>query len=115
MGLKFTLEGSTVSGSNIFTKISGQIRDLTDDAEIVIKGTHLTNSQLFSDLNITEFCSKVENQQDTPQMSKEEYASLQHVLKQRENKSAFSEALFRHLISFTEGVAASIVATCIRK
>lgn len=115
MAFKFTLEGTNVEGSNIFTGIIGQMNGLTDDAEIVIKGGCITNSQLFSNLNIPEFCSKVESRQKTLQMSEEENASLQRILKQRENKKVFTEALCKHLASFTEGVVASVVASYIRK
>lgn len=115
MAFKFTLEDTNVDDSTIFKGITGRIKDLTDDAEIVIKGGRITNSQLFSNLNITEFCSKVESQQKTLQMSKEERASLQSILKQKENKKAFMEGLCKHLINFAEGVAASVVASCMRE
>ena len=115
MGFKLTLEGSTLDGSSMFSGISGQMGGLTDDAEIAIKRSKITNSQLFSNLNISEFCSKLESQQETAPMSKDEYASIQRVLKKREDRRAFTDALYRHLISFTEGVAASVVATCISK
>ena len=113
MGFKLTLEDSTLDGSSMFSGISGQMGGLTDDAEIAIKRSKITNSQLFSNLNISEFCSKLESQQETAPMSKDEYASI--VLKKREDRRAFTDALYRHLISFTEGVAASVVATCISK
>lgn len=92
MAFKFTLEDTNVDDSTIFKGITGRIKDLTDDAEIVIKGGRITNSQLFSNLNITEFCSKVESQQKTLQMSKEERASLQSILKQKENKKLLWKA-----------------------
>lgn len=58
MAFKFTLDGTTVKDSKIFTGISGQISSLTDDADIEIKGGRLINSELFSNLDILEFCSK---------------------------------------------------------
>lgn len=115
MAFKFTLEGTTVKDSKIFSGISGPINSLNDNADIEIKGGSLINSELFSNLDIPEFCSKVESQQEILRMSGEEYASLQHILKQHGNRKAFTEALCKHLASFAEGVVASVVATYIRK
>lgn len=115
MAFKFNLEGTTVVDSKILSGISGSIDSLTDDADIVIKGGNLINSELFSNLDIPEFCSKVGSCQETLQMSEEENASLQRILKQRGNRKAFTEALCKHLASFAEGVVASVVATYISK
>lgn len=116
MAFKFNLEGTTVVDSKILSGISGSINSLTDDADIVIKGGgNLINSELFSNLDIPEFCSKVGSCQETLQMSEEENASLQRILKQRGNRKAFTEALCKHLASFAEGAVASVVATYISK
>ena len=111
MAFKFTLENSTISDSSIFSNANG----VMDDAEIVLKGLNLTHTKLFTDINVFNFCSSVENERNTSNMSQAEYNSIQNVLQKRGNRKAFVDALFRHLLSFSEGVAASIVANCLGK
>lgn len=105
MGFNFTLENSVVEDSNILDHVNG----LVEDANIVIRGVTLTRSKLLTDLNITQFCSSIQNQN----MDSVEKANMQKVLKKRSDKKAFINALIQHLINFSEGVAASIVANCI--
>lgn len=105
MGFKFTLENSEIENSEVFTNVHG----LPEDADIVIRGVTLTKTKLFTDLDIPQFCSSIQNQR----MDIAERTSIQEVLKKQGNKKAFVDALVQHLISFAEGVAASIVASCI--
>ena len=111
MAFKFTLEGSTIIDSSIFSNVIG----VAEDAEIVLKGLNLNNTKLFTDINVSEFCSGVENKKNASKMSQAEYNSIQKVLQKRADRKAFTDALFRHLLSFSEGVAASIVANCLGK
>lgn len=104
MGFKFALEDSVIEDSNVFDRVNA----IMEDADIVIRGTKLTRSRLFTDLNIPQFCASIQTQN----MDSKEKASMQKVLKKQSDKKAFIDALVQHLASFAEGVAASIVANC---
>lgn len=105
MGFKFTLEDCVIEDSEIFDGVRG----FMEDAVIVIRGVKLTKTKLFTDLDIPRFCTSIQNHP----MDIAERTSMQGVLKKQGNKKAFVDALVRHLASFAEGVAASIVANCI--
>lgn len=107
MEFNFTLENSTLEDSRIIDHVNG----IMEDANIIIRGVKLTRTDLFTDLNISQFCTSIKNQS----MSSEENASMQNVLKKRADKKAFIDSLVQHLVSFSEGVAASILASCILK
>lgn len=111
MTFNFTLEDSSIIDSSIFSNVNGAM----EDAEIVLKGLTVTNSKLFTDINVSEFCSEIENKENVSKMSQTEYAKIQKVLQKRTDRESFVNALFQHLLSFSEGVAASIVASCILK
>lgn len=111
MTFKFTLEDSSIVDSSIFSNVNGAM----EDAEIVLKGLTVTNAKLFTDINVSEFCTVVGNNRNASKMTPKEYASIQNVLQKRADRKAFVNALFQHLLSFSEGVAASIVASCILK
>lgn len=108
MVINFTMEDSTIENSSIIRNVNGQM----EDAQITLRGVKISNSQLFTDLNISGFCADIE--QGHRKMSDEEYSSMQRVIKKRADRKAFVNALYQHLISFSEGVAASIVASYIR-
>ena len=111
MNIKITFENSTIQDSRIASCITGNL----DNAEIKLSGTDLINTNVLTDLDVNEFCSKCEQILPIISLNKEEYDSLKKVLNKRNNKKTFISALSRHLVSFTEGVVASIVATCITK
>lgn len=111
MTFKLTLEDSSIVDSSIFSNVNGAM----EDAEIILKGLTVTNAKLFTDINVSEFCTEVENKENASKMSQTEYAKIQKVLQKRADRKAFVDALFQHLLSFSEGVAASIVASCILK
>lgn len=69
---------------------------------------------VLENLNISQFCDAV--QKASSKMEPKEYASIQSVLAQKNgNKQTFLSHLRQHLISFAEGVVASIVANAITK
>lgn len=111
MAIEIKIENSVVNGSSIATGVNG----LTGDAKITVCGTELDNTQLYSNINVNQFCAQIESCQELVRMSSEEYASLQKVLAERKNKKRFVDALFRHLLSFAEGVAINVVSNCITK
>ena len=78
-----------------------------EDTDIVIRGMKLTKTKLFTDLDIPHFCASIQNQH----MSIAERNSMRNILKKQDDKKAFIDALVQHLISFAEGIAASIVAS----
>lgn len=107
MEFNFTLENSKLEDSHVFDHVNG----IMEDAYITIRGVTLTRTKLFTDLNIPQFCTSIENQS----MDSAENTSMQNVLKKRADRKAFVNALIQHLVSFSEGVAASILANCILK
>lgn len=107
MEFNFTLENSTLEDSLVFDHVNG----IMEEVNIIIRGVKLTRSKLFTDLNVSQFCTSVKNQS----MSSAEYTSMQSVLKKHADKKAFVDALVQHLVSFSEGVAASVLASCILK
>ena len=60
---------------------------------------------------IPQFCTSIKEQS----LGSAESISMQKVLKKRADKKAFVDVLIQHLASFSEGVAASVVASCILK
>lgn len=107
MEFNFTLENSTLEDSSVFDHVNG----IMEEANIIIRGVKLTRTNLFTDLNVSQFCTSIKKQS----MSSAENTSMQSVLKKRADKKAFVDALVQHLVNFSEGVAASIVASCILK
>lgn len=105
MAFNFTLKDSVVEDSEVVTRVNG----IMEDANITICGVKLTRSKIFTDLNIPQFCATIQNQN----MDSAEKASMQNVLEKKADRKAFVDALIQHLVSFAEGVAASIVASCI--
>ena len=105
MGHQIIIENSTIEDS----EITNRVYLSAEDGSIVIRGMKLTKTKLVNDLDIPQFCSSIQNQR----MDIDERTSMQSVLKKQGNKKAFIDALFQHLGSFAEGVAASIVANFI--
>lgn len=66
------------------------------------------NAVVLDNLNIQDFCQEMNH--NYAKMTPEEYISFQKVLSQKSNKEKFLKQLKTHLVNFTEGVAASIVA-----
>ena len=67
------------------------------------------DSVILDNLNITDFCNAIKGTYS--QMSASEQASIEKVLAQKENtKSSFIKTLRQHLVNFSEGVAAGVVA-----
>lgn len=72
------------------------------------------NAVVLDNLNIQDFCQEIEK--GYVQMTQEEYASIQRVLRQKDSgREKFLRLLKNHLASFAEGVAASAVAACLMK
>lgn len=66
-------------------------------------------SVILDNLNVTDFCNAIQGTYS--QMSASERASMEKVLAQKENKkSSFIRTLRQHLVNFSEGVAAGVVA-----
>lgn len=72
------------------------------------------NAVVLDNLNIQDFCQRIG--QTYAQMTPEEYNSIQALLRQQCTcKENFLKLLKKHLVSFAEGVAASVVAGCLIK
>ena len=110
MNIKVNIKNSKIEDSNIVTGINGPVENMVAD----INDTEILRTQIFNNINVDEFCSKIEQSQAIVQMSSEEYAGLQAVLKARNDRKRFLDGLVKHLQSFAEGVLASIVANQIQ-
>lgn len=107
MGQQIIIENSTFESSNIINRVHSD----AEDAGIVIRGVRLTQTKLVNELDIPQFCSHIQNRT----MDLAEKNSMQDILEKQGNKKDFVDALIQHLASFTEGVAASIVANYIMR
>lgn len=77
---------------------------------IIYRGT----IYILDNLNAAEFCDAIQGTYS--QISASEWASIEKVLAQKENiKSSFIRTLRQHLVNFSEGIAASIVANQLQK
>ena len=65
---------------------------------------------VLNNLNIQDFCQEIKRTET--QMTPEEYSSIRQ---QSDDRGAFLKSLKNHLVSFAEGIAASIVAGCLMK
>ena len=110
MNIKINIKNSKIVDSNIASGIKAPVQSVDADME----DTEIIRTQLFSDISVDEFCSKIEQSQAMVQMSREEYASLQAIMKTRNDRKRFIDGLMKHLQSFAEGVLASIVANQIQ-
>lgn len=106
MNIKINIKNTKIQDSSIASGIKAPVQGVTADmvdAEII-------RTQLFSNISVDEFCSQIEQSQAVVQMSREEYTSLQGILKARNDRKEFIDGLVKHIHSFAEGVLASIVA-----
>lgn len=72
------------------------------------------DSVILDELNVAAFRDAI--QATAYKMSASEYASIQKVLRKgKSGKDRFIKALRQHLINFSEGIAASVVANWLQK
>lgn len=88
---------------------------ITGSASIGLDSVTINGDAVVLDnLNIQDFCQEIKRTET--QMTPEEYSSIQALLRQQsDDRSAFLKSLKNHLVSFAEGIAASIVAGCLMK
>lgn len=108
----------TINMHNV--KVKNDAKLMTDaaiggDASINLDSVTIEGrAHVLSNLNVQEFCQRIES--TYYRMTPEEYASIQKVLRQKNGKkNDFLKLLKSHLINFAEGVAASMVASCLTK
>lgn len=111
MDFIFKMENTVVKDSKIFSGVKGQM----DNAKITFKGGEISNTELFTNLDIPSFCSQIADDESYSQMTPQEKESIHKILQERNNKGKFLSKLFQHLISFSEGVAVNVVAACLTK
>lgn len=82
------------------------------DAEFQIKDSILNgDASVLKDINVTEFCSELEDNLSKMDSAAEEYHSLQNLFNSRkQSKKVFLQNLFKHMLHFSEGIAINIVA-----
>lgn len=113
MGIKISISNSKFNGSESFNrmKISGYSEENT---EILLNGVDAVNSPMFNDLDVDLFCEKIQREDLAVHMSKEEYASLQQILKDHASKKTTLQRIAQHVCQFTQGVVSSLVADMIK-
>ena len=87
---------------------------LPDNTSLHLEGICISgDAVILNELNVAAFCDAI--QATAYKMSASEYASIQKVLrKEKSGKDCFLKALRQHLVNFSEGVAASVVANWIK-
>lgn len=110
MGVKITLDGIKAGGN---TKVLRNAKIRSTDAELILRDLTVDgNAEILENLDIDDFCNEVMSDDVLFGMSPEEYISFQKVIKHKNrNRSTFLNSLFQHLLSFSEGVIASVVAS----
>lgn len=105
MGVVINIKNSKIGGSaKVLNNATIQGQASVELDSVTIDG----NAIVLDNLNIQDFCQEMGCRYG--QMTPEEYISIQKVLSQRSNREKFLKQLKTHLVNFTEGVAASIVA-----
>lgn len=110
MSITINLENLNVSGE---AEVLNKARIRAENANINLRNLTVGGkAKILEELDINEFCDKIEDKNVCAMMSADEYASIQKVLRQKnKDKSTFLKLLLQHIVSFSEGVAASIVAS----
>lgn len=96
-------DAKVLNNATIMGQASVELNSVTIDGNAVV----------LDNLNVHDFCEETNHRY--AQMTQDEYISIQKVLSQKSNKEKFMKLLKTHLLNFTEGVAASIVAGCLMK
>lgn len=114
MAVKITLEGIKASGN---AKVLSNARIHTKETEVELRNLTVDgNAEILQGLDIDDFCNRVMSSEVLSRMTTQEYASIQRILIQKDKKRAtFLKGLAQHLLSFSEGVVASVVATLLTK
>lgn len=114
MSITINLENLNVSGE---ASVLNKARIRAEDASINLRDLTVSGkAKVLEELDINEFCNKIEDKNACVLMSADEYASIQKVLRQKDkDKFAFLKLLLQHLVSFSEGVAVNVVAACLTK
>lgn len=104
--MAFTLKFDNVNMRD--SSFANGIRVPDGDAKIELNGGTYINVQMLNNAEITDACQLIDEK--VPQMSAEEYASYQALVQAQKDSRKRKKGLQTHLLSFAEGVAASIVA-----
>lgn len=114
MGLRITMNGVTVQGDSSLLNHS---KIQASDAEITLSDVKITeNSHVLENLDLEALCGELERASQELPFGTLERVSIRQLLRQGTgDKIAFAKLLFRHLVNFSEGVAASVVASLLCK
>lgn len=114
MSVKISLEGINASGN---AKVLKNATLHTRDAEVTLRNLTVDgNAEILQDFDINDFRDIVTSNEVLSRMSAKEYASIQPILMQKDKgRTAFLKGLAQHLLTFSEGVAANVVATLLTK
>lgn len=110
MGIKIVIDNVQASER---ASILSNATIACSDAEFQIRDTILSgDASVLKDINVTEFCSELEDSLSKIDPKSAEYHSLQALFNSRkQSKKIFLQKLLNHLLRFSEGVAINIVAT----
>lgn len=84
-----------------------------NDANIEINGGTYVNVDMLNNADVSNACQFIEKK--ISQMTPEEYASYQFLVQSQKDSEKRRKGLQAHLISFAEGVAASVIATLLTR
>lgn len=109
MGIKIVIDNVQASER---ASILSNATIACSDAEFQVRDTILSgDASVLKDINITAFCSELENGLSKMDSTSEEYHSLLDLFNSRkQSKKVFLQNLFKHMLHFSEGVAINIVA-----
>ena len=108
MGIKIVIDNVQASER---ASILSNATIACSDAEFQVRDTILSgDASVLKDINVTEFCSELENRLSKMDSTSDEYHSLQDLFNSRkQSKKVFLQKLFKHILHFSEGAPQKIL------
>lgn len=109
---------SSITLRNVTVKDNGRLLNnatLSGSRDVLVDGAYIEgNAAVLENLKVGDYLQEVENH--AYEMSPEEYASFQELLKKEKGgKDSFLTSLRKHLSDFAVGVAANVLSAWISK
>lgn len=109
--MAFTFKMTNVDMSD--SRIASDLRASGGDTNIEINGGTYKHVEMLNNAVIMDACGDIEKK--VYQMTPEEYASYHALVQSQKDSEERRRGLQTHLLSFAEGVAASVVATLLTR
>ena len=108
MSVKITMENVTIGDK---AKILNDARIDSSDAKIKLKDLILSGeSEVLERIQINDVCGELRKQMNRLDKASAEYLSLEELLSVgKKDKQSFWQEVWKHLVSFSEGVAVNVV------